>query len=190
MRWILWLLLACTLANGQERFQFFTTDNGLPYNAPLAVLQGSDGYLWFTTRKGLVRFDGVRFQVFDEGNTPAIQGSNFAAFSLFEDHHGAIWAGSWNGGALRYYKGAFRSFTTRDGLPNNRVVRIDEDEQGTIWLFGDSWLSRIRDGKVELVGSIDGELVAPYFTPPPSLAGETRAFGLWRAARNGSVAKL
>jgi signal transduction histidine kinase/ligand-binding sensor domain-containing protein len=186
MRWILWLLLACTLANGQERFQFFTTDNGLPYNAPLAVLQGSDGYLWFTTRKGLVRFDGVRFQVFDEGNTPAIQGSNFAAFSLFEDHHGAIWAGSWNGGALRYYKGAFRSFTTRDGLPNNRVVRIDEDEQGTIWLFGDSWLSRIRDGKVELVGSIDGELVAPYFTPPPSLAGETRAFGLWRAGRNHS----
>src|SRR5262249_43808128 len=61
------------------------------------------------------------------------------------------------GGALRYYKGEFRSYTTRDGLPDNRVVRIDEDEHGTVWFFGDSALSRLRDGKVEVVDQIDGE---------------------------------
>ena len=184
MRWILWLLLVSVLAFGQERFQFFTTDNGLPYNSVLAVLQGRDGYLWLTTRKGLARFDGVRFQVFDESNTPAIHGSNFGAFSLFEDHQGAIWAGSWNGGALRYYKGAFRSFTTRDGLPNNRVVRVDEDEHGTIWFFSDTALSRLRDGKVEVVDKIDGESVEPYFLKPASLGGTTQPFGLWRVSRD------
>ena len=186
MRQILWLLLVSALADGQERLQFFTTDNGLPYNSVLAVLQAKDGYIWLTTREGLVRFDGLRLQVFDESNTPAIDGSNFAAFSLFEDHQGAIWAGSWNGGALRYYKGAFRSFTTRDGLPNNRVVRIDEDEQGTIWFFSDTALSRLRDGKVEVVDRIDGESLEPYFLKPGSLGGNTEPFGLWRVGHGHS----
>src|SRR5215831_10245426 len=72
MRWILWLLLTSGFANGQERLQFYTTDNGLPNNSVLAILQTRDGYLWLTTRGGLVRFDGVRFQVYDESNTPAI----------------------------------------------------------------------------------------------------------------------
>src|SRR5689334_3820515 len=122
MRLILWLVLTSGIATGQERLQFYTTDNGLPSNAVLAILQSRDGYLWMTTRGGLVRFDGVRFQVFDESNTPAIHSANFAAFSLMEDRQGAIWAGSWNG-AIRYQNGIFTSFSTRDGLPSNRVLR-------------------------------------------------------------------
>ena len=34
-----------------------------------------DGYLWLGTAEGLVRFDGVRFTVFDVGNTPALGNS-------------------------------------------------------------------------------------------------------------------
>jgi ligand-binding sensor domain-containing protein len=98
MRWIplllLALLCAAAFAEGQERFQSYTTDNGLPNNSVLAMLQARDGYLWFTTYGRIVRFDGGRFQVFDERYTPAIHGTTFAAFSLFEDHQGALWAGS------------------------------------------------------------------------------------------------
>jgi len=151
---LLALLFAAALAEAQERFQSYTTDNGLPNNSVLAILPARDGYLWFTTYGGLVRFDGVRFQVFDESNTPAIHGTTFAAFSLFEDHQGALWAGSWNGGAIRYKDGTFSSITTKDGLPNNRVIRVDEDEQGTIWIFTDPGLSRFRNGRVEAVQSI------------------------------------
>src|SRR5438128_11063413 len=59
------------------------SDNGLPQNTVQAILQTSDGYIWLGTQEGLVRFDGVRFTIFDNGNTEAIK-SNFI-WTLFED---------------------------------------------------------------------------------------------------------
>jgi len=90
MKWILLPLLFAIAAAGQERFQLFTTDNGLPNNSVLAIIQSIDGYLLFTTYRGLVRFDGVHFEVFDSSNTPAIHGKTFAASSLFEDRRHAL----------------------------------------------------------------------------------------------------
>jgi signal transduction histidine kinase/ligand-binding sensor domain-containing protein len=186
MRWLLWLLLSAAVAYGQERFHLYNTDNGLPNNSVLALRQASDGYLWFTTYRGIVRFDGVRFEIFDGSNTPAIHGTTFVIFCLMEDHQGALWAGAWNGGALRYYNGTFSSITSKDGLPNNQVLRIDEDDQGTIWFFTGGGLARLRSGKVEAVQTIDGEPVQPYLKTPPNLGGETHLFGLWRLGRGRS----
>ena len=173
-------LLTAVLAGAQERFQVYTTDNGLPHNTVLAVHQARDGYLWFTTYRGLVRFDGVQFQVFDASNTPGIRGVNFATSSLMEDSYGALWAGTWSTGAIRYQNGVFRTFTTADGLANNNVVRIDQDEHGTIWIYTFPGLSRIRDGKVEVVHSIDGEPIGPYLEAPSNTGVGSYVFGLWR----------
>jgi len=174
--------LALTI-QAQERFQIYNTDSGLPNNSVLAILQAKDGYLWFTTYLGIVRFDGVRFEVFDSSNTPAIHGTIFSIFCLMQDHTGAIWAGSWNGGAVRFANGKFTSLTARDGLPNNQVIRIDEDQQGTIWFYSETSISRLRNGKVEVVERIDGEPLKPYFRLLPNLGGDTHMFGLWRLAR-------
>ena len=48
------------------------TEQGLPQNAVEALCQTRDGYLWLGTQEGLVRFDGVRFTVFDRRNTPGL----------------------------------------------------------------------------------------------------------------------
>src|SRR5882724_3039135 len=119
------LLVAALSALAQERFHIYHTEDGRPHNSVLAIRRARDGYLWFTTYRGLVRFDGVHFKVFDPSNTPAMAGTTFAAFSLIEDREGALWAGAWNTGEIRYHNGVFTSITTRDGLPNNHVVRID-----------------------------------------------------------------
>jgi ligand-binding sensor domain-containing protein len=118
-------LLLATAAYPQSRFQVYNTESGLPNNSVLAIRQTRDGYLWFTTYRGLVRFDEVRFQTFDPSNTPALRGTNFATFSLFEDHEGALWAGTWSSGVIRYQNGVFTAYAARDGLPNNSVVRVD-----------------------------------------------------------------
>jgi len=42
------------------------------------LIQTLDGYIWLGTNGGLVRFDGLRFTVFDSGNTPELsQQSSF-----------------------------------------------------------------------------------------------------------------
>jgi ligand-binding sensor domain-containing protein len=46
-------------------------------------VQTRDGYLWLMTFDGLVRFDGVRFTVFNKRNTPELASNR--CFSLFED---------------------------------------------------------------------------------------------------------
>src|SRR5882672_8478845 len=51
------------------------TDDGLPQNSVISMTQTRDGYLWLGTLNGLVRFDGIRFTVFDENNTPGLKSS-------------------------------------------------------------------------------------------------------------------
>lgn len=45
-------------------FLHYTTENGLPSNCIRDIRQDDDGFMWFATDGGLVRFDGVRCSVF------------------------------------------------------------------------------------------------------------------------------
>src|ERR1041385_5115544 len=78
----------------------WTTENGLPQNSVNAILQTRDGYLWIGTYGGLVRFDGVKFTVFDASNTEGLKSSRISA--LFEDREGNLWIGTEYGGLTRY----------------------------------------------------------------------------------------
>ena len=50
----------------------WTTRQGLPHNQVNAIAQTPDGYLWFGTWEGLVRYNGLEFHAFDRSNTPAL----------------------------------------------------------------------------------------------------------------------
>ena len=57
--------------------------HGLPSNRINAMVRTRDGYLWLATLEGAARFDGVRFTVFDNSNTPELSVSTISA--LLED---------------------------------------------------------------------------------------------------------
>src|SRR5262249_12141283 len=97
----------------QYAHQVWKTDSGLPQNSIQSILQTRDGYIWLGTERGLVRFDGVQFTVFDKGNTPGLKNSN--AQALYEDRAGNFWIGTW-GGLHLWRDGRLTSFTTREGL--------------------------------------------------------------------------
>ena len=149
-RAILAALLVCASAaraSAQYRFDPFTTSNGLPQNTVSAVLQTRDGYVWIATYDGLVRFDGVRFTTFDKGSTPAIRSAQF--LSLFEDRGGTLWAGTVEGGVVRYRHGEFATLGDRDGLQRNYVHRIQESPAGVVLFHTDGVATLIRpDGSV------------------------------------------
>src|SRR5436309_1567518 len=73
----------------QYRFDSWTTDNGLPQASVNSIVQTRDGFLWFTTFGGLVRYDGLRFQVFNALNTPGLRTSRFVR--AIEDNEGSLW---------------------------------------------------------------------------------------------------
>ena len=67
-------------------------ENGLPQNTIQALVQTKDGFIWFGTEVGLVRFDGNSFQVFDKNTSPALPGSDIRCLLAAKD--GALWIGT------------------------------------------------------------------------------------------------
>ncbi|MDQ4121921.1 MAG: hypothetical protein M3209_10800 [Acidobacteriota bacterium] len=114
-------------AAAQYRVDYWTADDGLPQNSVFSIVQTRDGYLWFTTFDGLVRFEGVRFTIFDRGNTPVITSNRFT--HLFEAD-GALW---------------IRTEYGSTALPRRRISAHDR-RRGFAILFGD-FDSRINGGR-------------------------------------------
>ncbi|MGI8835705.1 MAG: ligand-binding sensor domain-containing protein [Pyrinomonadaceae bacterium] len=96
-------------------------------------MQTQDGYLWFTTFDGLVRFDGVRFTVFNKSNSPGLATNRFV--SLFEDRNGDLWAGLETGEVVRRHQGRFTTYTQAQGLPNDIFPRLADDGQGNLIIY-------------------------------------------------------
>jgi signal transduction histidine kinase/ligand-binding sensor domain-containing protein len=182
---ILAFFCAASSALAQYRFDSWTTENGLPNNWVMALRQTRDGYLWLTTADGLARFDGVNFRVFNKVNTPGLTTNWFSYRALWEDAQGNLWMGTRDGGVVRYHDGIFTSLTAKDGLPCNEVIRIDEDDAGTIWITTGSGIVRWRNGHLVLPRSDLDRSLDAYLTAPKNIGVDGRLFGLWRFTGGG-----
>src|SRR6185503_12717404 len=83
-------------------------EDGLPQNSVFSVIQSSDGYIWFGTQEGLVRFDGVKFTVFDKKHYPSMNHNYVMA--ICEDEVGSLWLGT-IAGLARFQAGKFTNYT-------------------------------------------------------------------------------
>jgi ligand-binding sensor domain-containing protein len=84
-----------------------TNKNGLPQNSINAVAQSRDGYLWFGTEEGLVRFDCLRATVFDTIHFKAL-GDNFID-AIAASRDGGLWIGT-RSGVVRFKDSAFQPY--------------------------------------------------------------------------------
>lgn len=108
-------------------------DEGLPQNSVTSMVQSRDGYLWLGTFNGLVRFDGVRFTVFNSHNTPALDSSRIVR--VWEDASGTLWIGTESGGIIRRERGAFiPAPLPRATQPSQPLYFCDGDTIGEVWI--------------------------------------------------------
>lgn len=108
------------------------TDDGLPQNSVTAIQQTQDGYLWLGTQNGLVRFDGMRCQVFSADTNPCFPGNRISC--LFEDSEQRLWFGVGGSGIGCMQDG--RIWMPRDlRVTDNTVTCITQDRGGAMW-FG------------------------------------------------------
>ncbi len=109
------------------------TDRGLPDDSVTAVTQAHDGYLWFGTLNGLVRFDGTRFDVFDENNTAGLDSSQIVC--LFEDMQRNLWVGTRTAGIVRVNpNGDVVSLGIGQGASEKSLAAGCVDTGGAVWL--------------------------------------------------------
>lgn len=135
--------------------RIWTADEGLPQNSVYAVVASSSGYLWLGTDEGLVRFDGLRFVIFDRSTTPELRDP--FVFALHEARDGSLWAGTDRGGLTRLSGGRFTHYGTDQGIPAARVQAIADGRDGAIWVgFRGAGVARIAGGQVRLFTPADG----------------------------------
>jgi len=123
----------------------WTTEEGLPQNSVLCLVQDKTGYIWFGTQSGLVRFDGVAFRVYNRWNTPHLNNDKVTA--LYEDSGGGLWVGTDGGGLSRMKNHEWTSYTFKEGLSNDSVRALYGDREGSLWIGTANGLNRLAPGK-------------------------------------------
>ena len=109
------------------------TEQGLPQDSVTSIVHTRDGYLWLGTYNGLVRFDGVRFKIFNTGNTPEFGDSRIT--SLFEDAAGTLWIGHETGDLTQLRAGKFSAVSLGTNWPGGGIWAMGTDADGILWMF-------------------------------------------------------
>jgi signal transduction histidine kinase/CheY-like chemotaxis protein/ligand-binding sensor domain-containing protein len=104
------------------------TADGLPQASVMAIAQTTDGYIWLATEEGLVRFDGVRFAVFDTTNSSL---ADTSISNLLAGRDGSLWIRT----ASTLYRsaaGQIRAVCSGRSMGLNFTPML-EDRSGAIW---------------------------------------------------------
>ncbi|SFO59117.1 Signal transduction histidine kinase [Chitinophaga sp. YR627] len=146
-----------TLGGGLDRFDpgngiFYHNNVNMPASVHSNYISGfaedNRGNLWIATAYGIDVLDNSK-GVFVHYLSSTHQLSNDNVSSLLYDKRGHMWAGTRAGLNVFDEKvQQFRSFTVKDGLPDNNIITMLEDNEGYLWVSTSNGLSRIavKDG--------------------------------------------
>jgi ligand-binding sensor domain-containing protein len=161
----------------------WTVEDGLPVNSINALLQTQDGYLWAATFDGLVRFDGVRFRVYNTANSAGLLSNRI--LDPIEASDGSLWLRTEQNHLVRFRDGTFTHFREDHGLKDNTSRIIYEDPEGTIWVGTEGGIGAIRDDRFVPVakGTISAPVSAILRGSDGVLWIGTQGAGLFRYSR-------
>jgi ligand-binding sensor domain-containing protein/signal transduction histidine kinase len=157
-RWVPTVAAAClcaalNLASGADpRFTVIDKSQGLPRSSVLAMTQTRDGCLWLGTGRGLARYDGMQFTLFNGNETPGL--SRQMVVKIFEDSRTNLWVGTESAGVFLARNGQWTNLDIGRGTPSGHLVAACEDSSGGVWLStGDGQLYRYLNGKIESINA-------------------------------------
>jgi ligand-binding sensor domain-containing protein/signal transduction histidine kinase len=138
----------------------WSSEEGLPDNEVISVIQTRDGYLWLGTLHGLVRFDGIHFTIFNVNNTPELPGSRIVF--LFEDSRTNLWVGTETAGLCVIKNGMVKSFAAETAGSGRKVTNAEEDSSGDIWFQTAEGLLGYHAGNMNFYPGIWRPFIEPF----------------------------
>jgi len=121
------------------KFEYITVDDGLSQGVIEDIFQDRQGFMWFATRDGLNRYDGLEFTIFrNDAKDPNSLASSFIT-AIGEDAMGNLWIGSTG---LNKFDPVQNKMTRIKENPDDpdayhgggRVYHITLDKDSTLWL--------------------------------------------------------
>jgi signal transduction histidine kinase/CheY-like chemotaxis protein/sugar lactone lactonase YvrE len=125
--------------------QQFTVQDGLPSNRIQGIARDTHGNHWFATFRGIAMYDGERIRTFE--------GSAEFPRHRFEDvlcdSNGTVWFATWGSGILGFDGQAWTQLDEEDGLADNRVFAIKEDQPGLLRFSSANGLTTYRPSQTQ-----------------------------------------
>jgi signal transduction histidine kinase/ligand-binding sensor domain-containing protein len=145
-----------------ETFTPYRTTEGLVFNDVRCIVEDQDGALWVGGVGGLSRFKDGRFTNYTTSTSDSGGLSHNYVRAIHQTPDGALWIGTYGGGLNRFKDGHFTHITTQNGLYDNVISRILEDDRGNFWMscnrgiYRASWkeLNDFAEGRVASVNCV------------------------------------
>ncbi|MEA3440284.1 MAG: two-component regulator propeller domain-containing protein, partial [Chloroflexota bacterium] len=107
-----------------DRWTAYSKRDGLHCNEATCIREDKNGKIWVATDNGLNAFGDNR--IVDAG----LEGKSLLTITF--DRRGDLWAGCWRatrtgGGLFRYDGKDWETFSTRQNLPGNEILKVFED---------------------------------------------------------------
>ncbi len=142
-KWLVVLLAAVCLAGraqaldpsralSQYLHDRWDASHGFPGGTVYSIAQTADGYLWIGTEKGLIRFDGWNFRLFDHANVDPLPPG--PVLGVATDARGTLWIRPRGPGLVRYHDGTFLDVTPKLGHADTSSTAIGRATNGDILL--------------------------------------------------------
>jgi len=166
----------------------WTAAAGLPVNTVNDIIQSRAGYIWFTTFDGLVRFDGVRFTVYNTSNAPGLNANRL--LTTKEGSDGTLWIISEQYRLLRFRDARF-TLLAANGVGD--VQTSIEDRAGRILVATTKGLAIVRGDSVVPIGreTLNGPVLSVVLRRDGTVwAGGRAGVGLYRIPANDRVEKI
>lgn len=141
----------------------------------------NDDNLPISTNTGLGTRARHDLSVLSEGR-PTYNPNYVFCLQVAED--GAVWAGTWGGGASRYDGERWTNLTSADGLAGDIVFAVTEDAEGNLWFGTDRGLSRYDGESWQTFRRRDGLPGDAVYALAATAEGE-----VWAGTRGG-VARI
>lgn len=147
-------------------FRKYHKTEGLTGTDVRALFEDSSGTIWIGTSGGLFtwRNDTIAEVPLTLKNGKIDVLSTYIR-AIHQDKSGTMWFGSYGGGILRLHHGELSAITTNEGMYDNIISHIVEDEMGYFWMGCNRGLARVS--KEELNRVADGLQIAVH----PSVFG-------------------
>lgn len=167
--------------------QRWGTESGFPKGPVYAISQTPDGYLWVGTEAGLLRFDGIRFELIKD-NLASLNITS--VLSLTPDKQGNLWLRLPlpRPTLLRYRQGKIENVMADFGIPQTTVAAMNVAQDGALLL----WVLKGEGRAVIQRGNKFETIATPQrLSRSPVLAiAETSDGDLWIGTRDAGLYRL
>ncbi len=121
-------------------FKRYGVEEGLSHATVHHVMQDKDGFMWISTRDGVSRFDGYRFEVFKYDPSDKNSLAANTVWMTTQTADGLIWMATLGGGISIYdpEEGTFENYShipdEPKSLSSNTVTTIYQAKDGSVWV--------------------------------------------------------